>query len=149
MTAPKCTGTVKPPKLSADCKAKCDAKVQANASCTPPHISLRITGSADAQAAATFQAAIEKNLPVVLNVGIGMGKQVAAIAGSVKTVVEGVQGVVQTATSDKMAGAALIACVAMPFKGAIEAAAGVQASVNVSVNVQASASASGSAKAGG
>jgi hypothetical protein len=149
MTAPKCTGTVKPPKLSADCKAKCDAKVQANASCTPPHISLRIPGSADAAAAATFQAAIEKNLPVVLDVAIGMGKQVAAIAASVKTVAEGGIAAVQTATSDKMAGVALIACVTSPFKGAIDAAASVQANVNVSVNVQASASASGSAKAGG
>jgi hypothetical protein len=135
--------------MSADCKAKCDAKVQANASCTPPHIALRIVGAADAQAAATFQAAIEKNLPVVLNVAIGMGKQVGAVAGNVKTVVEGAQATIQSASSDKMAGAALVACVAAPFKGAIDAAAGVQASVNVSVNVQASASASGSAKAGG
>jgi hypothetical protein len=148
-TEPKCTGTLVPPKMSADCSAKCNAKVQAKVECVPPQISLRITGAADAQAAATFQAAIEKNLPVVLNVAIGMGKQLVAVGGSVKTVIEGAQATVQTATSDKLAGAALIACVAAPFKGAIDAAAGLQASVNVSVNVQASASASGSAKAGG
>jgi len=148
-TAPKCTGTLVPPKMSADCSAKCNAKVQAKVECVPPQISLRISGSADAAAAATFQAAIEKNLPVVLNVAIGMGKQVVAVAGSVKTVVEGAQATVQTAISDKVMGAQLIACVASPFKGAIDAAAGLQASVNVSVNVQASASASGSAKAGG
>jgi hypothetical protein len=148
-TAPKCTGTLVPPKMSADCSAKCNAKVQAKVECVPPQISLRITGSADANAAATYQAAIEKNLPVVLNVAIGMGKQVGAIAASVKTVAEGGISVVQSATADKMMGVALVACVMAPFKGAIDAAAGVQASVNVSVNVQASASASGSAKAGG
>jgi len=44
MQAPKCTGTVEPPKMSAECKAKCDAKLSAKAQCTPPHIALRIAG---------------------------------------------------------------------------------------------------------
>src|SRR3984957_16619656 len=140
MEAPKCTGTVKPPSMSADCKANCDAKVQANASCTPPHILVHIVGAADAVAAAKFQAALEKDLPMVLNVSIGTAKNVAQIVAGVKTVVEGVEGVVKTATSDKIAGAALIACVAMPFKGAIDAATGIQATVSVSVSLQGSAS---------
>jgi hypothetical protein len=154
MEAPKCTGTVKPPSMSADCKAKCDAHVQANASCTPPHILVRIVGAADAAAAAKFQGALEKDLPMVLDVSIGMAKNIGQIAGSVKTVVEGAQSVVQTAASggDKMAGAALVACVTSPFTGALSAASGVQANVSVSVSVQASASggsASGSASASG
>jgi hypothetical protein len=150
MEAPKCTGTVKPPQMSADCKAKCDAQVQAKAECTPPHILVHIVGASDAAAAAKLQATIEKNLPVVLDVAIGLAKNIPTIVGNVKSVVEGAQGVVQTATSDKIAGAALIACVAAPFKGAIDAAAGVTASVNVSVSVQGSVSgsASGSGKAG-
>lgn len=152
MEAPKCTGTVKPPQMSADCKAKCDAKVQANASCTPPHVVARITGAADAAAAAKLQAALEKDLPMVLNVSVGMAKNIGAIAGSVKTVVDGAQAAITGATSDPMAGAALTACVAAPFKGAAEAATGIQANVSVSVSVQASASgasASGSASASG
>ncbi len=55
-----------------------------------------------------------------------MTKNVHQIVANVKAVVEGVQGVVTTATSDKLAGAALIACVASPFKGAIDAATGIQ-----------------------
>jgi len=156
MEAPKCTGTVKPPSMSADCKAKCDAHVQANASCTPPHIQVRIVGAADAVAAAKFQTVLETDLPMVLNTAIGLAKNVGQIVGSVKAVVEGVEGVVKTATSDKIAGAALIACVAMPFKGAIDAATGIQANVSVSVSVQGSVgggsgsgSASASGKAGG
>jgi hypothetical protein len=140
--------------MSADCKAKCDAQVQANASCTPPHILVRIIGAADAGAATKLQTVLESDLPLVLNVAIGTAKNVGQIVGSVKTVVEGVEGVVKTATSDKLAGAALIACVASPFKGAIDAATGIQANVSVSVSVQASASggaggASGSASASG
>jgi hypothetical protein len=147
MEAPKCTGTMKPPQMSADCKAKCDAKVQANATCTPPQVLVRIVGAADAAAAAKFQTALQNNLPVILSVAIGMAKNVPTIVANVKAVVEGVQGIVQTATSDKMAGVALIACVASPFKGALDAATGIQANVSVSVSVQASAS--GSASAGG
>ena len=154
MEAPKCTGTVKPPSMSADCKAKCDAQVQANASCTPPHILVHIVGAADAVAATKLQTVLEKDLPMVLNVAIGTAKNVGQIVAGVKTVVEGVEGVVKTATSDKIAGAALIACVASPFKGAIDAATGIQANVSVSVSVQGSVSggggsASGSASAGG
>jgi len=152
--APKCTGTVKPPSISADCKAKCDARVEANASCTPPHVLVRIVGAADAAAATKLQGALQKDLPMVLDVSMGMAKNIGQIAGSVKSVVEGAQGVVQTATSDKMAGAALVACVTSPFKEAIDAATGIQANVSVSVSVQASASGgtasgSASAKAGG
>jgi hypothetical protein len=149
MEAPKCTGSVKPPSMSADCKAKCDAQVQAKAQCTPPHILVRITGAADAGAAAKLQATIEKNLPLVLNVAIGIAKNVPTLATNVKAVVQGAQGVIQTATSDKIAGAALIACVASPFKGAIDAVAGVTASVNVSVSVQGSVSGSAAGSASG
>jgi hypothetical protein len=156
MEAPKCTGTVKPPSMSADCKAKCDAQVQANATCTPPHILVHVVGAADAATAAKFQTVLESDLPMVLNVAIGTAKNVGTIVAGVKTVVEGVEGVVKTATSDKLAGAALIACVASPFKGAVDAATGIQANVSVSVSVQgsvsggsASGSASASGKAGG
>jgi hypothetical protein len=152
MEAPKCTGAVKPPSMSADCKAKCDAQVQANASCTPPHILVRIVGAADATLAVKLQGTLEKDLPMILDVSMGMAKNIGQIAGGVKSVVEGVQSVVQTASSDKMAGAALVACVTSPFTSAIAAANGIQANVSISVSVQASASggsASGSASASG
>ena len=129
---------VKPPSVSAECKAKCDAQVQANVTCTPPHITLRITGAADAKAAAAFQATLEKNLPAVLDTAVGLGKNAQGLVASVKSVVGGVQTVVQSATSDKMRGAALVACVGKPFADVAGAAAAVTGSVTVSVNVQAS-----------
>ncbi len=144
MQAPKCTGTVEPPKMSAECKAKCDAKVQAHAECTPPHIALRISGSADAAATAKFQAALEKNLPGVLTVSMGMAKHLGEVAGNIEVVIEGVKGSI-SAAGDPMTVARLTACVGAPFKGALDAAASMKANVSVSVNVQASASASGHA----
>lgn len=150
MKEPKCSGEVKPPKVSAECNAKCDAQVSGKMECTPARIALKIDGAADAQAAATYKAAIEKNLPAVLKIAIGMKDKIGKLTANVKTVVEGVKGTVSGATGGGPAIAAqLTACVAAPFTGALDAAASLQANVDVSVNVQASASASGSAKAGG
>ncbi len=147
MQAPKCTGTVEPPKMSAECKAKCDAKLSAKAECTPPHVALRIAGGADVQLMAKFQAAVVKNLPDVLTVSIGMAKHLTEVAGNMEVVIQGVQAGIQGA-GDPLTIGRLTACVGAPFKGALDAVANVKASVNVSVNVQASASASGSAHSG-
>jgi hypothetical protein len=144
MEAPKCTGKLEPPHISAECKAKCDAGAQAHASCMPPHLVLKISGSADAAASAKFQAAVEKNLPGVLTVAVGMGKHLTELAGSMEAVIGGVQAGVQAA-GDPMTVGRLTACVGAPFKGALDAVGSVKANVSVSVNVQASASASGSA----
>jgi hypothetical protein len=146
MKAPQCSGTVQPPKVSAECKASCDAKVSGKLSCSPAKVALNISGSADAALTAKYKGAIEKNLPAILKLAIAMKDRAATIAGSVQTVVEGAQGTVKAAASGSPAmGAALTACVAAPFKGAIDAAASIKANVNVSVDVKASASASGSA----
>jgi|HubBroStandDraft_6_1064221.scaffolds.fasta_scaffold25528_3 hypothetical protein len=142
MTAPKCTGKFEPPQMSAECKAKCDAKLQAKAECTPPHIAVRIVGAADAKVAATFQAALLKDLPGVLTVAIGMADRVGELATNMEAVVGGVQATVQSA-GDPMTVGRLTACVGSPFKGALDAVTSVKANVKVSVSVQASASAGG------
>jgi hypothetical protein len=146
MEAPKCTGEMKPPQMSADCKAKCDARVQAKAECSPASVGIRIEGAADAKAAETYKAALEKNLPLVLKVAIGVGERGVKMAGNVAVVVDGAKaGVEASAKASPLSGGKLVGCVAAPFKGAIDAAASLKASVSVSVDVKASASASGSA----
>jgi len=146
MKAPKCAGEVTPPKVSAECKASCDAKVNGKLECTPAKVALKIEGAADAAVTAKYKGAIEKNLPAILKIAIGMKDRAASIAANVQGVVEGAQGTVKVAASGSpMMGAALTACVAAPFKGAIDAAASIKANVNVSVDVKASAEAHGSA----
>jgi hypothetical protein len=143
---PKCSGTVEPPKVSAECKASCNAKVSGKLDCTPARVALKIDGAADVAVATKYKAALEKNLPAVLKIAIGMKDRAEGVAASVKGVVEGAEGTVKAASSGGPAmAAALTACVAAPFKGAIDAAASIKANVNVSVDVKASASASGSA----
>lgn len=144
MKAPKCEGKMEPPKASAECNAKCDAKVTAEIECKPAQIVVAFDGKFDAEAAAKYKAALQKHLPGVLKIAVGLKDQAASVAANVKVVAEGVQATIQ-GMSDAQVAARLTACVAAPFKAAFDAAASVQANVSVSVDVQASASASGSA----
>jgi hypothetical protein len=151
---PKCTGEVKPPEMSADCKAHCDAQVSGKMECTPAQVGLAISGATDTKAAAQLQATIEKNFPLLLKVAIGVGERGVKLAGNVSAVVEGVTGSVEAIakTSGDPAKASLIAgqitgCLGDTFKGAIGGAASLKANINVSVDVKASASASGSGSA--
>jgi hypothetical protein len=139
MKAPKCTGEVKPPEMSADCKASCDAKVSAKVECSPASVEVKIAGAADAEAATKLKAALSKNLPVLFKVTLGMKDNAAKAAAGVKASLEGVGAAV------KGGGAAALKvgpCIA----AAIDAQ--VKASASINVSVSASASASGSASSG-
>jgi hypothetical protein len=150
MEAPKCNGQLKPPQMSADCKAKCDAKVTAKAECTPAAVGVKITGSSDAQAALTYKAALEKNLPLILKVAIGVGDRGAKMAEVVEKSVADLSGSVGAmAKGGPLAVAKLTGCVVSPLKGAADGAASLKANVSVSVDVKVSASASASASASG
>jgi hypothetical protein len=82
----------------------------------------------------------------VLKIAIGMKDKLATASANVQTVVDSAQGTVRAAAAGSpVTGASLAACVAAPFKGALDAAASLKANVNVSIDVKASASASGSA----
>jgi len=146
MKAPKCTGEMTPPKMSAECKAKCDAKANAKISCTQARVAVKVEGATDAKLVADFKAALNKNLPGVLTVALGMGEHAVKLAGNITAVVEGGKVAVESTTkASPVLGAKLASCVLSPFKGAIDAAASIKANVSVSVDVKASASASGSA----
>jgi hypothetical protein len=149
MQAPQCVGKVDPPQVSAECKAKCDAGLQAKAKCTAARVMIRIGGAADANAEAMFRQAIEKDLGPVLAVAVGTGKAAEHVANDMKVVIEGVQASIQSAGDPTTVGR-LTACLGAPVQGALASVSHVQANVSVSVSVQASASASasGSASAG-
>jgi hypothetical protein len=141
--APHCNGKVEPPQMSAECKAKCDAGLQAKVECTPPHLVVRITGDVDAKTQASvgpIVASLGKDLPKLFAIVKGSAKNAGELVGSMKAVIEGVQAAVQTA-GDPMAVGKLTACVGAPFKGALDAVGSVQGNVSVSVSVSASASA--------
>jgi len=139
MKAPKCSGTVKPPEMSAECKAHCDAQVNGKAECKPPQVFVKIEGAADAEASMKLKAALTKNLPALLKVSVGMKSKLEGVLGSAETAVKGAQAAV---TSGGDAALKVGGC----FASSLEAQA--KASVSINVSVKASASASGSASAG-
>jgi hypothetical protein len=153
MKAPKCTGEYTPPKVNAECKAQCDARANAKVECTPARVMVRVVGGADAALATNLQKTLEKNLPLVLKVAVGMGERAVKLVGNVQSVVEGVQGSVTAMTSnppqDPVKAAALAslgACVAGPFKGVADAAGSIKGSVSASVEVKGSISGSAGGK---
>lgn len=137
---PKCSGTVKPPEMSAECKANCDAKVNAKVECVPAKVSVNFAGSADAEATAKLKGAIEKNLPALLKVTLGMKGRLEAAIDNVKASIEGVQAAVK---GGGQAALKVGGCLVASLK------AQADASVSINVSVKASASASGEAGAGG
>lgn len=139
MEAPKCTGTVKPPEMSAECKGSCDAQVSGKVECTPPSVEVVISGAADVEAAAKLKTVLAKDLPMLLKVTVGMKGPLEKAAAGAKASIEGVSAVVQGGAD---AALKVGGCVAAAMK------AQVDASVSINVSVKASASASGSAGAG-
>jgi hypothetical protein len=154
--APKCTGEVQAPKVSAECKAQCDTKLTAKAECTPAKVGVAISGGADAKLVGTLKATMEKNLPAILRISIGMKDNLLRVKANGSAAVDGVRASISEVSKQAGAKAALVggqitACVGGTFKAAGSAAASLEANVQVSVKVQASAtaSASGSGSAAG
>jgi hypothetical protein len=139
MKAPKCSGEVKPPEMSAECQANCKAEVNGKLECTPASAMVKVEGAADAQAAAKLKMVLTKDLPALLKVTMGMKGKLEGVVGSVQSSLEGAQAAV---TSGGDAALKVGAC----FAASLEAQA--QASASINVSVKASASASGSASAG-
>jgi len=136
---PKCSGEVKPPEMSAECKAHCNAKVNSNVECKPAVVTVKAEGTANVEAFTKLKTALEKDMPALLKVTLGMQGKLEGISASVKASLEGAKAVV-TANGD--AALKVGACFAASIKAQAEA------SVQINVSVKASVSASGSAKAG-
>jgi hypothetical protein len=139
MKAPKCSGEVKPPEMSAECKAHCNAEANGKLECHPATVAVKIDGAADAQASAKLKMALQKDLPAILKVSMGMKGKLEGVVASVKASLEGAEAAVQ-------GGGDAALKVGGCFVGSLKAQA--DAAVSIDVSVKASASASASASAG-
>ncbi|MCS6799765.1 MAG: hypothetical protein NZ898_14830 [Myxococcota bacterium] len=137
-TEPRCTGTVRPPSMSAECQAACDAKLEAQAQCRPGEVTVVVDGNATGNAAerlARLRQVLEVGLPVVGRVGAKLQR----LARTGETIVR-VSRDLPNAVGDL--GANAVAC-ASAAVGALP-----RATVQVSVSIEVSASVSASAGAG-
>ncbi|HEY5377263.1 MAG TPA: hypothetical protein VIK01_26470 [Polyangiaceae bacterium] len=148
LKAPVCSGKVVPPKVSAECKASCDAKANANLSCTPALVAVKISGTKDLEAAAKLAAALETNLPRILKVAMGMLERIPDVLSNAKSTVEGAIAAGKSVAASRVTASAHIGqCLLTPFEGAIDGIANIKSNVDVSLSVKAAVSSSSSTSA--
>jgi hypothetical protein len=133
-TEPVCTGRLVPPQADVNCNASCEARVHAEATCTPGHTTVRVEGGVtpDIQArAGRLRAAVESGMPAVR----AAADKLQRLQASAQALV---QSGSQVAGSIQMLGLEAIACASQATTTL------PRATVSVSVSVEVSASVSGS-----
>jgi len=134
---PSCTGTVTPPRMSADCRAACDARLDAQASCTPGGAELRITGNVD-----TNLGDKVRRVQAALAGGFG---QVLMLRGRLeRTARSGAalsRSIADLPSAARSIGITAAACATSAIAATTQAVASVNVSVSVSVQVSGSVSA--------
>ncbi|MCC6874080.1 MAG: hypothetical protein IT378_07205 [Sandaracinaceae bacterium] len=136
---PYCTGHVRPPQVSAECRASCEARVDAHLECRPGRAELVVTGGPDeaTQArAARVRAAIADGLATVLEVR----QRVERLRESGQAVIAQMQSLPEAIRS---VGISAAACSAGALADLRDSMASVSVTFEVSVSVSASASVSG------
>ena len=136
-TAPRCTGHVVPPRVNADCRAACDARLSAEASCAPGRAELNITGNVGSnlqEKVARVQAALHGGFAQVLLLHSRVEQAASAGAAVVRSAQDlpGALGAV---------GAQVTACAGVATSGLVSAVGSINVSMQVSVEVSGSVSA--------
>ena len=136
-TEPRCTGRVTPPRVSADCRASCDARLSAQATCTPGRAELTITGNVATnlqEKVSHVQAALRGGFSQILLLRSRLERAASSGAAVVRSAQDlpGAIGAV---------GAQVTACAGVAASGLVSAVASVNVSVQVSVQVSGSVSA--------
>ena len=135
MTEPRCTGSITPPRVEADCQASCDARMNAEAECTPGSVEVTVTGAVSSnieERVNHLKAALKMGLGNILAVKLKL-ERLAASASAMGRTAGDLPGAVASL------GLQAAACVSSA------ATALPRATASISVSVEVSASVSGSA----
>jgi hypothetical protein len=133
---PRCTGTVRPPSVEAECAAACNAKLEAQARCTPGEAHVDVRGSVDSNIAerlARVRGAIE-----------GAGGAVFAARAKLERL--SASGKLMLRTADEIPkavgdiGLSAVACAAESAAGIINASASISVSFEASASMSAAIS---------
>ncbi|MET0287652.1 MAG: hypothetical protein ABW352_24405 [Polyangiales bacterium] len=128
---PRCTGTMRPPRVEAQCEAACNARLDAEARCTPGQAHVTVRGTVNSnleQRLARVRGAIEGAGGAVLATRAKLGR----LVGSGKLLLRAADDVPQ-AVGD--IGLSAAACAAESAAGIINASASIRISFEASVSV--------------
>lgn len=137
---PRCTGTMRPPSVQAECQAACNARLDAEARCTPGEAHVIVRSSVDSNIAERFarvRGAIEGVGGTVLATRAKLGR----LVGSGKLLLRAADDVPK-AVGD--IGLSAAACAAESAAGIINASASISISFEASVSVSGAISGSAS-----
>lgn len=98
----KCTGPFKSSGAPEECRAYCETRTDRHASCGASVVRASVDGAKDAAAAKSFVSAIERHLPGVAKIGLGLAARTSMAEGNVKTVTTGVKTVTQASDSEEI-----------------------------------------------
>lgn len=117
----KCTGGELKGGCTADvkCDANCDASVKAKAECTPPKVSVTVTGATNVD---KIVATLEANLPLIVTVAKARASAISNVGGQI-------QGNIQGAADIKPA------CIPLMLSSATTAAEDMAATITVTANI--------------
>ena len=128
---PRCTGTVRPPKVEAECNAACNARLDAEARCTPGEAHVAVRGAVESNVAervARVRGAIE-----------GAGGGVLATRAKLERLVGSGKLMLRAADDVPKAvgeiGISAAACAAESAAGIINASASISVSFEASVSI--------------
>jgi hypothetical protein len=134
-TEPRCTGRVVPPAVNADCRAACDARLNAQASCQPGRASLAIDGNVSSDLEARV-----RRVRAALGSGYGAVLQVREqVERTARTGEALARAIAELPSAAQQIGVAAGLCAAGSVAAVTQAVASVNVSVQVSVQVSASA----------
>lgn len=131
---PYCTGRIRRPTASARCRASCDARIEAQARCTPGHTDISVQGGLDAE----NQARLER-VQLAMREGVSA---ILALRERITRLRDAGAEIVETAPSIPGAAAAVsigaVACATAAAASCAESAASLSVSVEVTVSFSAS-----------
>ena len=131
---PYCTGTLRRPTASARCRAACDARIEAQARCTPGHTNISVQGGLDAE----NQARVER-VQLAMREGVSA---ILALRERVSRLSDAGAEIVRTAPSIPGAAASVsigaVACATAAAASCAESAGSLSVSVEVTVSFSAS-----------
>ncbi|MEY2935521.1 MAG: hypothetical protein RL033_6270, partial [Pseudomonadota bacterium] len=128
---PRCTGTLRPPKVEAQCEAACNARLDAEARCTPGEAHVRVRGAVASN--------LEERLARVRGAIEGAGGAVLATRAKLERLVGSGKLLLRAADDVPRAvgeiGVSAAACAAESAAGIINASASISVSFEASVSV--------------
>ena len=138
--APRCTGEVRPPSVSAECKASCDAKMEASMECEP--------GSAEVVVRGEVSSNMEEKVARVKAALKAGWAQLQAIKAKLQRLKASGNAVLEAGRGLRGSGGAMLSTAGSCVVEAVGILPAAIASVGVSVDVSVSVSASVSGSAG-